>query len=71
MKKLTQNEMILDMLEDEIGVTQLDALTHAGCMRLSARIGELKEDGYDISTAMISYNTTFGETKTIAEYWLI
>lgn len=47
--KKTQNEMILEHLqESEIGITPIDALNLYGCFRLSARISDLRREGYPI-----------------------
>jgi len=43
---MTQCEMIIDMTKDG-WVSPLDALSEAGCMRLSARIHDLKKDGFE------------------------
>ena len=46
--------------------TQMEALRKFGCMRLGARIFDLKEQGYNIKTTMISKNN-----KRFAKYQLI
>jgi hypothetical protein len=48
-----QTENILLMLEErgERGITALDALREEGCLRLAARIGELREHGLDIEAS--------------------
>ncbi len=68
---LTQNEMILELLEDEVGLTALEALEHANCFRLAARVRDLKDLGHDICKHWINYTTTFGVDKSIACYWLV
>ena len=69
---MTQNEMILDHLKTYGKITPLSALEHYGCMRLSARIADLREqgltDGFTIDTNMISAKNRFGTTVTFAEY---
>jgi hypothetical protein len=54
---MTQKERILDMLRiaGTTGITPWDALFPvdeggAGCMRLAARIADLRADGWDIET---------------------
>ena len=49
--------MILRMLEAG-PVTQRDAIFAAGCYRLAARIADLKADGIDIESEMVTYNGT-------------
>ena len=46
----TQREMALEYLEKFDSITPMEALTAFGCFRLSARISELREDGYVITT---------------------
>ena len=50
----TQNEQILDYLKSGKSITPLEALEKFGCFRLSARIFNLREDGYNIITKNIS-----------------
>lgn len=67
---MTQNEMILDHLKTFGRITPMKALEEYGCMRLSARIADLKERGYrdNIRTEFISRKNRFGKTVTFAEY---
>lgn len=67
--KTTQKERILMMLKAGYEITQLDALREVGCMRLSARINEIKED-HKIRTRTFYYTNGFGERKHIAAYRL-
>jgi len=64
---MTQNETILKHLENEKGITPIDALTKYGCFRLSARVNELRKQGYYIETI---YRTDPETKKTYAEYRL-
>ena len=43
---------ILDYLRRHGSITQLEALTRLGCMRLGARIWDLKRDGIRIDSAV-------------------
>lgn len=50
---MSQNKMILKYLQTHRrGITGIDALQKFGCYRLSARISDLRELGYDIRTDM-------------------
>lgn len=40
--------MILLYLKEHGSITALDAIREFGCMRLAARISDLRERGYDI-----------------------
>lgn len=46
----SHKEMALEYMELFNSITPREALDAFGCMRLSGRIGELREDGYDILT---------------------
>ena len=62
---MSQAEWILQTLKSR-PLTSLDALQGCGCMRLAARINELRADGHVIGTEMVSKNG-----KKFAEYFLI
>lgn len=62
---VSQNQQILKLLRHQ-PVTALDALKVAGCLRLAARIAELRADGHNIKTVTVT--TTSG--KRIASYHL-
>ena len=50
---MSQNKQILNYLKShKRGITPIDALQKFGCFRLSARIADLRELGYDIRTDM-------------------
>ncbi|RMH19756.1 MAG: hypothetical protein D6698_05290 [Gammaproteobacteria bacterium] len=48
----SQKEWVLDMLQRGHSITPLDALNGCGCLRLSARIYELRRKGYDIRAVL-------------------
>lgn len=62
---MSQCQTILAMLKQG-PVTALEALQTAGCLRLAARIADLREQGYDITTE--DFKTPTG--KYIARYHL-
>ena len=49
---MNTNERILEYLQKGNSITPIEALDKFGCFRLSARIWELKKDGYDIETVI-------------------
>jgi len=51
MKPQTENILLLLEEHGERGITALDALREEGCLRLAARIGELRERGLDIEAS--------------------
>lgn len=74
MKKVTvdsQSKMILRYLETrKRGLTPLDALEKFGCMRLSARIHDLRQEGHEIETYMEEEVYDDGTKKRYARYFL-
>ena len=67
--KRTQCDKILDyMLTGPI--TPLDALREYGCMRLAARMGELKKDGWNIKSEWTSSMNRDGDVVRFKEYWI-
>ena len=51
-EKKSQTEMILEYLRKFGEITPLEALSAIGCFRLSARIADLRADGYNITTTI-------------------
>lgn len=52
----TQSEGILNYLKhNKRGITPLQALSMFGCLRLGARIYDLKKQGYNIETKIVRY----------------
>ena len=69
---MSQCEMILKYMKThKSGITQLKAIEKFGCLRLSGRIHDLREQGYPILTNIIEVPNRYGETRRIAEYRLV
>jgi hypothetical protein len=64
--KSSQRQAILDHLRSGQGITAWTALERYGCLRLAARIAELRESGYPI----ISEQLRLGQGKRVAMYRL-
>lgn len=64
--KKSVNEKLESWLTKGHGITQLQALEKWGCMRLSARINELRKNGINILTTLIQR-----DGKTYAKYSLL
>jgi len=62
----TQNEQILGYLSKGKGLTPIEALNKFGCLRLAARIADLRKSGHLIFTDSITKNG-----KTFASYKLV
>lgn len=62
MKKTdAQNAQILRFLKRNGSITPIDAFGLCGTMRLSARVFDLKEEGYDIWTERVSVTDESGK----------
>jgi len=69
---MTQNEAVLEYMKDHGGITTWDAINVLHVTRLSARIADLRESGYKISTRSVKVPATFyGKQTTVTEYRLV
>jgi hypothetical protein len=66
--KPTQNQRILDYINEFGSITQIDALRDIGCMRLASRISNLRSMGYDIVSETVPVKNRYGETCHIKRY---
>ena len=64
----SQKKLILEYLKLGQPITPIEALQHFGCFRLGARIADLKKEGYDIRTEIV---TDPENNKRYASYTLI
>lgn len=64
---MSQKRQILDYLKTRRQLTPLEALRRFGCLRLSGRILELRQEGHRIETTMVEV----GYDKRVASYLLI
>ena len=67
---MTQTQMILNHLKSFGSITPRDALELYGCMRLGARIYDLRKAGHSISKSNETKPNRFGEMTTYAKYSL-
>lgn len=68
--KPTQCTRIAEYLKQFGSITQYEALQDLGIMRLASRISELRKNGYEINSKMISVTNRFGETCNIKQYFM-
>lgn len=61
---------ILEYLRAHKWLTSKEAFEKFGITRLSARIKDLRDKGYDIETVMVETTTRFGESCRYARYVL-
>lgn len=68
---MSQNEMILKHLQENIGITPKEANELYGVMRLAARIKNLRDKGYRIASIDRREPNRFGKKTRFTEYRLI
>jgi len=68
---MIQKDRILKYMQThKRGITPQIAIEKFGCLRLSGRIWELRQDGYKIVTNIIEVPNRYGETCRVAQYKL-
>lgn len=68
--KPTQNQRILDYIEDFGSITQLEALRDLGVMRLASRISDLKKQGYPITSRLEAVKNRYDEVCRVKRYYI-
>ena len=68
---MKQAERVLKYMRDFGSITQLEAMQDIGCMRLAARIADLKRDGHAIRREMETSKNRYGEDTSYARYRLV
>lgn len=66
----SQNQQILEYLLEGKSITPIEALNKFGCFRLSARIADLRAEGYPIHTELVNEKDN-GVNKRYARYMLV
>ena len=67
---MSQKTRVLEWLQEGKTLTRLQALTELSIFELSARLIELKRDGYDIKSKSITVENKYGEKCRVAQYWM-
>lgn len=67
---MTQTQQILDHMKRCGSITPLEALREYGCMRLGARIWDLKRMGHRIRSEIVTDVNRNGEAVRFAQYTL-
>ena len=67
----SQKNKILKHLIEHGSIEPLEALREFGCMRLGARIGDLRADGYSIKTEYMMKRNAEGNIVRWAKYTLV
>lgn len=68
--KLTQKQRIIRHLKDKKSITALQAMKEYGIMRLTSRICELKDEGYNIKSEFVSSKNRYNEPVSYSKYTL-
>lgn len=66
-----QTARVLDHMQRRGSITQAEANAAYGITRLSARIWELRHEGYRIMSSRVSGVNRYGETTYYAKYQLV
>ena len=69
--KSTQCDKVLEYMRQFGSITQLQALSDIGCMRLASRISDLRQQGYPIGRRIKTGKNRYGDSVSFAEYYLI
>ena len=67
---MTQCEDILEYLRENGSITPMEAMQEFGCMRLAARITDLRERGVKIRRTMAKARNRKGQPVAFAKYVL-
>lgn len=66
----TQNEKIIQYINDFGSITQLDAMRDLGIMRLASRVSDLKRLGYPIKSSFETVKNRYDEDCRVKRYFL-
>ena len=69
-ERLTQQERVLQYLEEHGAITQKEALNELGVYRLASRIHNIKQAGIKVNSQRIGVRNRFGELCHVSEYIL-
>ena len=69
--KITDKQRVLAWLITGVALTPMLAYEAFGCMRRGARIWELRQEGYNITTTIVTGEDRHGEPMRYAEYRLV
>lgn len=67
---MTQSDMVLAYMRDNGSITPWEALREIGCMRLGARIYDLRMAGHEIHAENVREKNRWGRTVCYARYTL-
>ena len=67
---MNQCQMVLKYMRDFGSINPLESVRDIGCMRLAARISDLREQGYPIVRRTKTGKNRYGKDVSFAEYYL-
>jgi hypothetical protein len=67
---MTQCDRVLEYMKQFGSITPVEAMTDLGCMRLAARISDLRYQGYAIGRRMKTMKNRYGKDVSFAEYYI-
>lgn len=67
---MNQCEKILAYIQEHGSITPMEALNHCACMRLSARIHDLRTEGHDIRMEVVTVKNRYGQKVRVSRYSL-
>lgn len=71
MANKTQNQLVLEYLQNFGSITSLEAYDNLGVTRISARIYDLRNDGHHIEDEYVKVPRRNGETTSVKKYTLV
>lgn len=69
-KEMTQEDRVLQFMKDTGSITSWQAIQQFGITRLSAKIFNLRREGYEITNKTIFSKNRYGEPIHFVEYQL-
>lgn len=67
---ITQCQMVLEYMIEFGSINPMEAIRDIGCMRLAARISDLRGQGYAIGRRTKTAKNRYGNNVSFAEYYL-
>ena len=68
---MTQCEQVLNYMREHGSINPAEAFLDLGIYRLSGRIKDLRDEGYEIRSEIMGYKNKAGEKKHFAKYSLV
>ena len=68
--RMNQKELVIQYMNDFGSITTLEAFQDLGVTRLSARIKDLRDDGYIIASKRPNKKNRYGKKVSFNKYWL-